>query len=108
MSFDNLNYVDFIYLSLLILFIIFFSLKGATKSINYSLKILLSVSIPFLFYKIASNYFLAELDIEFFNNLADSNKIFFEIIVFIILFLLVYIYHCLIAQKIINKVIQLG
>ena len=41
MSFDNLNYVDFIYLSLLVLFIIFFSLKGATKSINYSLKILL-------------------------------------------------------------------
>ena len=89
MSFDNLNYVDFIYLSLLVLFIIFFSLKGATKSINYSLKILLSVSIPFLFYKRASNYILAELDIEFFNNLAESNKIFFEIIIFIILFLLV-------------------
>ena len=88
MSFDNLNYVDFIYLSLLVLFILFFSLKGATKSINYSLKILLSVSIPFLFYKRASNYILSELDIEFFNNLADSNKIFFEIIIFIILFLL--------------------
>jgi len=100
MSFDNLNYVDFIYLSLLVLFIIFFSLKGATKSINYSLKILLSVSIPFLFYKRASNYFLAELDIEFFNNLADSNKIFFEIIIFIILFLLVYITYSILEKAI--------
>ena len=95
MSFDDLNYVDFIYLSLLVLFIIFFSLKGATKSINYSLKILLSVSIPFLFYKRSSNYILAELDIEFFNNLADSNKIFFEIVIFIILFLLIFfIVYC--------------
>ena len=100
MSFDNLNYVDFIYLSLLVLFIIFFSLKGATKSINYSLKILLSVSIPFLFYKRASNYILAELDIEFFNNLADSNKIFFEIVIFIILFLLVYITYSILEKAI--------
>ena len=89
MDFDNLNYVDFIYLSLLVLFALFFGLKGATKSINYSLKILLSVSIPFLFYKKTSNYLLSELNIEFFNNLAESNKIFFEIIIFIILFLLV-------------------
>jgi uncharacterized membrane protein required for colicin V production len=79
MSFDNLNYVDFIYLSLLILFVIFFSLKGATKSINYSLKIILSVSIPFLFYKRVSNYILDKLDIEFFNNLADSNIIFLKL-----------------------------
>jgi hypothetical protein len=101
MSFDNLNYVDFIYLSLLILFIIFFSLKGATKSINYSLKILLSVSIPFIFYKRVSNYILAKLDIEFFNNLADSNIIFFEIIIFIILFLLIYMTYS-ILEKVIN------
>jgi hypothetical protein len=101
MSFDNLNYVDFIYLSLLILFIIFFSLKGATKSINYSLKILLSVSIPFIFYKRASKYILAKLDIEFFNNLADSNIIFFEIIIFIILFLLIYMTYS-ILEKVIN------
>jgi hypothetical protein len=100
MSFDNLNYVDFIYLSLIILFIIFFSLKGATKSINYSLKILLSVSIPFLFYKRVSNYILAKLDIEFFNNLADSNIIFFEIIIFIILFLLVYISYSILEKAI--------
>ena len=100
MSFDNLNYVDFIYLSLLVLFILFFSLKGATKSINYSLKILLSVSIPFLFYKRVSNYILAELDIEFFNNLADSNKIFFEIVIFIILFLLVYITYSILEKAI--------
>ena len=94
--------MDFIYLSLLVLFIIFFSIKGATKSINYSLKILLSVSVPFfLIYKGASNYILAELDLEFFNNLADSNKIFFEIIIFIILFLLVYITYS-IFEKAIN------
>ena len=100
MSFDNLNYVDFIYLSLLILFIIFFSLKGATKSINYSLKIILSVSIPLLFYKRVSNYILAKLDIEFFNNLADSNIIFFEIIIFIILFLLVYMTYSILEKAI--------
>jgi len=100
MSFDNLNYVDFIYLSLLILFIIFFSLKGATKSINYSLKIILSVSIPFLFYKRVSNYILDKLDIEFFNNLADSNIIFFEIIIFIILFLLVYMTYSILEKAI--------
>ena len=72
MVLNNLNYIDYIYLSFLVLFTIFFALKGATKSINYSLKILLSVSIPFLFYKRSSNYILTELDIQFFNNLADS------------------------------------
>ena len=45
-------------------------------------------------------YFLAELDIEFFNNLADSNKIFFEIIIFIILFLLVYITYSILEKAI--------
>ena len=80
MAFNNLNYIDYIYLTFLILFTIFFALKGATKSINYSLKILLSISIPFLFYEKASNSILTKLDIQFFNNLADSNKIFFEII----------------------------
>ena len=100
MSFENLNYVDFVYLSLLVFFILFFALKGATKSINYSLKILLSVSIPFLFYKRTSNYILSELNIEFFNNLADSNKIFFEIIIFIVLFLLVYIAYSILEKAI--------
>src|SRR5210317_2169253 len=100
MVLNNLNYVDYIYLSFLVLCTIFFSLKGATKSINYSLKILLSVSIPFLFYKRVSNYILAKLDIEFFNNLADSNIIFFEIIIFIILFLLVYITYSILEKAI--------
>ena len=100
MVLNNLNYVDYIYLSFLVLFTIFFALKGATKSINYSLKILLSVSIPFLFYKRSSNYILTELDIRFFNNLADSNKIFFEIITFISIFLLVYIAYSILEKAI--------
>jgi hypothetical protein len=100
MAFNNLNYIDYIYLAFLILFTIFFALKGATKSINYSLKILLSISIPFLFYKKASSSILTELDIQFFNNLADSNKIFFEIIIFISMFLIVYIAYSILEKAI--------
>ena len=100
MFFNNLNYIDYIYLAFLILFTIFFALKGATKSINYSLKILLSISIPFLFYKKASSSILTELDIQFFNNLADSNKIFFEIIIFVSIFLIVYIAYSILEKAI--------
>ena len=100
MAFNNLNYIDYIYLTFLILFTIFFALKGATKSINYSLKILLSISIPFLFYKKASNSILTKLDIQFFNNLADSNKIFFEIIIFVSIFLIVYIAYSILEKAI--------
>ena len=56
MNLNTFNYVDYIYLSTLSLFIIFFSIKGATRSINYSLKIILSISLPFIFYKRSLNF----------------------------------------------------
>ena len=43
---------------LLIIFAVFFGIKGATKSISYSLKIILSISLPFLFYKRVLNFSL--------------------------------------------------
>ena len=47
MDFSDLSYFDYLYLLLLIVFAVFFGIKGATKSISYSLKIILSVSLPF-------------------------------------------------------------
>ena len=56
MNISNFNYVDIISLLVLILCSISFGIKGATKSISYSLKIILSVSIPFIFFKRILNY----------------------------------------------------
>ena len=91
MNFLGLNYFDYIYLILLIMFAIFFGIKGATKSISYSLKIILSISLPFIFYKRVLNFSLERLNIEYLISLQDKNAIFLEIISFIILFLMTYI-----------------
>ena len=91
MNFLDLNYFDYIYLILLIMFAIFFDIKGATKSISYSLKIILSISLPFIFYKRVLNFSLERLNIEYLISLQDKNAIFLEIISFIILFLMTYI-----------------
>ena len=101
MSLNNFNYVDYIYLGTLSLFIIFFSIKGATRSINYSLKIILSISLPFIFYKRSLNFFLESLNSQYLNNLASKNLIFLEIIMFVCLFLLVYFIYSL-TEKAIN------
>ena len=101
MNLNTFNYVDYIYLSTLFIFIIFFSIKGATRSINYSLKIILSISLPFIFYKRSLNFFLESLNSQYLNNLASKNSIFLEIIMFICLFLLVYFAYSLI-EKVIN------
>ena len=91
MNFSNLNYFDYIYLILLFLFATFFGIKGATKSISYSLKIILSISLPFIFYKRALNFFLEKINVEYLFSLQNKNSIFLEIISFIVLFLTTYI-----------------
>ena len=91
MYLSNLNYFDYAYLFLLFIFVIFFAFKGATKSISYTLKIILSVSVPFLFYKRLLNFFLEKIKIEYLFSLQKENSIFLEIISFIILFLVTYI-----------------
>ena len=100
MNLNTFNYVDYIYLVTLFLFIIFFSIKGATRSINYSLKIILSISLPFIFYKRSINFFLENLNSQYLNNIANKNFIFIEIIMFVCLFLLVYFVYSLIEKAI--------
>ena len=98
MNISNFNYIDIIYLLVLILFSISFGIKGATKSISYSLKIILSVSIPFIFFKRILNYLLEIIDSEYLNSLNKDNSIFLEIISFIVIFLSTYIIFSLVEK----------
>ena len=98
MNISNFNYVDIIYLLVLILFSISFGIKGATKSISYSLKIILSVSIPFIFFKRILNYSLEVIESEYLNSLNKDNSIFLEIISFIVIFLSTYIIFSLVEK----------
>ncbi len=98
MNFSGLNYFDYSYLILLILFAVFFGVKGATKSISYSLKIILSISLPFIFYKRVLNYSLEKLDIEYLFTLKSENSIFLEIISFITLFFITYIIYSILEK----------
>ncbi len=98
MSSLSLNYSDYIYLSLLFVFAIFFGIKGATRAISYSLKIILSISLPFIFYKRILNFFLEKLNNEYLFSLNNKNAIFLEIISFIILFLMTYIIFSIIER----------
>ena len=91
MNLFNLNFFDLSYLILLSLFAIFFGIKGATKSISYSLKIILSISLPFIFYKRVLNFSLEKLNVEYLFSLQNKNAIFLEIISFIFLFLMTYV-----------------
>ena len=91
MNLSGLSYFDYIYLVLLVLFAVFFGIKGATKSISYSLKIILSISLPFIFYKRVLNFSLEKLNVEYLFSLQNKNSIFLEIISFIMLFLTTYI-----------------
>ncbi len=101
MYLSGLNYFDYIYLTLLVLFAFFFGIKGATKSISYSLKIILSISLPFIFYKRALNFSLEKLNVEYLFSLQNKNAIFLEIISFIVLFLVTYIIFS-ILEKVLN------
>ena len=98
MNISNFNYIDIIYLLVLILFSISFGIKGATRSFSYSLKIILSVSIPFIFFKRILNYSLEIIDSEYLNSLNKDNSIFLEIISFIVIFLSTYIIFSLVEK----------
>ena len=98
MNFSGLSYFDYSYLIILIIFAVFFGIKGATKSISYSLKIILSISVPFIFYKRVLNFSLEKLNIEYLFLLQNKNAIFLEIISFIILFLLTYIVYSILEK----------
>ena len=98
MNFSGLNYFDYTYLILLFIFTVFFGIKGATKSISYSLKIILSISLPFIFYKRVLNFSLEKLNIEYLFLLQNKNGIFLEIISFIILFLITYIIYSILEK----------
>ena len=98
MNFSGLNFIDYSYLILLIFFAIFFGIKGATKSISYSLKIILSISLPFIFYKRVLNFSLEKLNIEYLFLIQNKNAIFLEIISFIILFLITYIIYSILEK----------
>ncbi|MDC3149569.1 CvpA family protein [Alphaproteobacteria bacterium] len=101
MNLSELSYFDYIYLVLLVLFAVFFGIKGATKSISYSLKIILSISLPFIFYKRVLNFSLEKLNVEYLFSLQNKNSIFLEIISFIVLFLTTYIIFS-ILEKVLN------
>ena len=98
MNFSSLTFIDYSYLILLILFAVFFGIKGATKSISYSLKIILSISLPFIFYKRILNFSLQKLNIEYLFSLQNQNAFFLEIISFIILFLITYIIYSILEK----------
>ena len=98
MNFTDLSYIDYSYLILLITFAVFFGIKGATKSISYSLKIILSISLPFIFYKRVLNFSLEKLNIEYLFSLQNKNAIFLEIISFIILFFITYIIYSILEK----------
>ena len=98
MNISGLSYFDYSYLILLVIFAVFFGIKGATKSISYSLKIILSISLPFLFYKRVLNFSLEKLGIEYLFLLQNKNGIFLEIISFIILFLITYIVYSILEK----------
>ncbi len=98
MRLSDLNYFDYLYLIFLIIFAVFFGIKGATRSISYSLKIILSISLPFIFYKRVLNFSLEKLNIEYLFSLLESNSIFLEIISFIILFLVTYIIYSILEK----------
>ena len=98
MNFSGLNYIDYSYLIILIIFAVFFGIKGATKSISYSLKIILSISLPFIFHKRVLNFSLEKLNIEYLLSLQNKNAIFLEIITFIILFFMTYIIYSILEK----------
>ena len=91
MNLSGLSYIDYTYLIILFLFTIFFGVKGATKSISFSLKIILSISLPFIFYKKILKFSLEKLNNEYLYSLQKENSVFLEIISFIVLFLMTYI-----------------
>ncbi len=100
MNISSFTYIDYIYLSLLLIFAALFALKGATRAISYSLKIILSISLPFLFYKKTLNFFIESMDNPNLNSIAESNSIFLEIVIFTVLFILIFLIYSIIEKAI--------
>ncbi len=87
----NLNTFEIIYFLICLFFILFFGVKGIFKSLGFSLKIIGSISIPFLTYKKTLSYIGNTFDNnEFLSHLISSYPLVSEIIIFIILFLISY------------------
>ena len=98
MNISGLGIIDYIYLITLIFFLVFFGIRGATRSIIYSLKIGLTVWIPFYSHKKIVKFSIEKLNIETFSDLYDKNPIFFEFIIFTVIFLVTYIFLSLLIK----------
>ena len=92
MNLSELGIFDYIYLILLLFFLVFFAIKGATRSIIYSLKIGLTILLPYHFHKKILIFSIEKLNIETLSTLYSRNSIFLELISFTILFLITYIF----------------
>ncbi len=87
----NLSLFEIIYFSFLIIFIIFFGLKGILQSLGFSLKIISSIAIPFTTYKKIINFFNNYYEnSEYFISLVSNNTLLYEIIIFSVIFLTIY------------------
>ena len=98
MNFSGLGIIDYIYFITLIFFLVFFGIRGATRSIIYSLKIGLTVWIPFYSHKKILKFSIEKLNIEKFSGLYDKNPIFFEFIAFTVIFLVTYVFLSLLIR----------
>ena len=82
---------EIIYFIILIIFTLFFGVKGILESLGFTLKIIGSITLPFMTYKTVlvslSNYFSNN---DFLNSLIAQYPLISEIIVFVIIFLLSY------------------
>ena len=68
MNLSSLGISDYMYLIMLMSFLVFFAFKGATRSIIYSLKIGLTISLPYHFHKKILMISIEKLNIETLSN----------------------------------------
>ena len=88
---SNFTNYEIIYFVILIIFTLFFGFKGILQSLGFTLKIVGSITLPFMTYKAVlaslSNYFSSN---AFLNSLIMQYPLISEIVVFVIIFLLSY------------------
>ena len=83
---------EIVYFLICIIFALFFGIMGIFKSLGFSVKIIGSITIPFLTYKKAISYLGSIFDSnDFLSNLILNSPIISEIVTFIIIFLVSYI-----------------
>ena len=87
----NLTISEFIYFTVLIIFIFYFGFKGILQSLGFTIKIFGSITLPFITYKkiiqFLSNYFSNN---DFLTQLLANYSLISEIVVFIVIFLFSY------------------